>query len=181
MKLMRFDHWMLMLLLYTCLLTSCTDNKKALLGHWQGHSGTGIYLEIIVDADSIYMYDTYRKDTPRYMFPKGSFAYIQNKDSFLVVHAEQTNPGVIRLVDEKNLEIGDAQNKISFTLIDRSFTTALRGLKAEESHQFRLAMIEREAKYICDKRKLSIPERQMLIDQLTKDENGFYAWLSAQR
>ncbi len=171
---------------FICLLTlclfidSCMHPRPTPHGHWQGHSGDGVYLELLVDADSVFLYESYRKDFQNYLFPKGRFAYNASADSFLVMHAAKNKPGVIRLPDENNLEIGNGQNNIKFTLISQQVPILDKSVKSLSNHKFRLEMIKREVDYICEKRKISKAEGKMMVEQLTKEENGFYAWLSAR-
>ena len=63
----------------------------------------------------------------------------------------------------------------------REAPSAPKSVATPEGHQFRLEMIKREARYICQKHKLSKGEEEMLVKQLTKEEDGYYAWLQAQK
>jgi len=170
-------------ILMLLLMWSCSPPPGQLIqGHWQGHSGDGTYLELIADADSIFLYDTYRKTNNNYQFPKGSFAYQVSADTFLVMHADQSQPGVIRFLEEDRLQIGDGRNGIVFHLIKPSEKQEpVKILNSEAAHQFRLAMIEREAKYIVKKRQLKPRESEQMVKQLMKEENDYYKWLSALR
>ena len=178
---MKIVQSFLFLLFGCCLMLACKSDSNPVIGHWQGHGGDGTYLELIAHPDSVYLYDSYRKKMPKFLFPKGSFAYEQVADSFLVFHAEQERPGVIRLPNDQTLTIGSEQSKITFQLISRQAPIAPKSVATTEGHQFRLEMIKREAQYICQKHKLSKGEEQMLVKQLTDEENGYYAWLQAQK
>ena len=98
------------------------------------------------------------------------------------MHADQSQPGVIRLLDEQRLQIGDGLNGIVFYLIERTGKQQpVKVLKSEAAHQFRMAMIKREAAFIVKKMQLNPRESEQMVNQLTKEENGYYQWLSALR